>query len=289
MTAADWSRITESIGEILHSLISHSDILSRTLTAPIVAPVLSQMSKFHARLLEYSAQSNVHHLPDSDDQYDNQVIDATVSCIDLCLISVQNLQKISDRGEMSLIDAITHTIQIFQAFHIKKHIRSISNLAELLKGAQGKLPAYVARLSLPFVRSLARAHSILTSDLCEAHKSIGKLVYVCLRVFRTLLAKGFCSGDVDESEGDGDGSNMTFEDNVEGTGMGEGDGMKDVSDQIRDEDQIGGLKGDKPEEAHNKPENPLSEEDKERGIEMQQDFIGDMHDVPGMLQSWNVL
>jgi len=37
--------------------------------------------------------------------------------------------------------------------------------------------------------------------------------------------------------------NMHFEDDVEGTGMGEGEGKKDVSDQIEDEEQLLGLKG----------------------------------------------
>ena len=35
-------------------------------------------------------------------------------------------------------------------------------------------------------------------------------------------------------------------DDVDGTGMGEGDGRKDVSDQIENEEQLLGLKEDKP-------------------------------------------
>lgn len=38
-----------------------------------------------------------------------------------------------------------------------------------------------------------------------------------------------------------------FDDDVEGTGMGEGDGKKDVTDQIEDEEQLLGLKGDEPD------------------------------------------
>lgn len=37
---------------------------------------------------------------------------------------------------------------------------------------------------------------------------------------------------------------LQFDDDVEGTGMGEGEGKKDVTDQIEDEEQLLGLKGD---------------------------------------------
>ena len=59
------------------------------------------------------------------------------------------------------------------------------------------------------------------------------------RVFRNLLAEGFCSkgenGEDEEEDGD-DG------DVGEGTGMGEGYGEDDVSEQIEDEEQVAGLK-----------------------------------------------
>lgn len=42
-------------------------------------------------------------------------------------------------------------------------------------------------------------------------------------------------------------SRNKFDDDVEGTGMGEGEGKKDVTDQIEDEEQLLGLKGDEPD------------------------------------------
>ena len=56
---------------------------------------------------------------------------------------------------------------------------------------------------------------------------------VCLRVMCPF--QGFCRPPEIEG-GDGEGSGQ-FED-VEGTGLGEGDGIKDVSDQIENEDQV---------------------------------------------------
>ncbi|CAN0493688.1 unnamed protein product, partial [Scytosiphon promiscuus] len=75
-----------------------------------------------------------------------------------------------------------------------------------------------------------------------------KLHYVTVRVFRTLLSKGLCAAETEDDVGDGDGDidGMKFDDDVEGTGMGEGEGKKDVTDEIEDEEQLLGLKGDEP-------------------------------------------
>jgi midasin len=56
-----------------------------------------------------------------------------------------------------------------------------------------------------------------------------------LEIFSELLQKGFClPPDEDEMEGEGATS---FED-AENCGIGEGEGRKDVSDQIEDEEQV---------------------------------------------------
>lgn len=68
--------------------------------------------------------------------------------------------------------------------------------------------------------------------------------------------------DMQEGEG-GDGSGP-LQDDVEGTGMGEGSGKRDVGDEIEDEEQLLGLKGDKPPD----PEQMLPQ-DNEGGVEMQ--------------------
>ena len=59
-------------------------------------------------------------------------------------------------------------------------------------------------------------------DAAVFYRQHAKLLYVLLRVFRNLIAKGFCADDVsDGGEGDGEGGagEMKFEDDVEGTGM----------------------------------------------------------------------
>jgi hypothetical protein len=78
---------------------------------------------------------------------------------------------------------------------------------------------------------------------------------------------------------------MIFQDDVEGTGMGEGEGKKDVSDQIENEEQLLGLKDDKSKDDGKEPKKPqekktLNDEEKDKGVEMAQDFEGEMYDIP---------
>mmetsp|Transcript_100511 Transcript_100511/g.197302 ORF Transcript_100511/g.197302 Transcript_100511/m.197302 type:complete len:1236 (-) Transcript_100511:73-3780(-) len=137
----------------------------------------------------------------------------------------------------------------------------------------------------PVVQLLTQSFCALLDGLVLQYKSVGKLLYICVRIFRTLLAKGICSATIEDGEGEGSGdlSNMLFEDDVEGTGMGEGEGKKDVSDQIENEEQLLGLKDDAPKDpgdAKKQEKKTLKEEEKDQGVEMAQDFDGEMFDVP---------
>jgi hypothetical protein len=115
--------------------------------------------------------------------------------------------------------------------------------------------------------------------LLTMHKGFAKLQYVLLRVFRTLLSKGLCSDKVaDSEEGEGEGGDGQPFQEADGTGMGSGEGMNDVSEQIEDEEQLLGLQGEDdgvPEE-----QRELSKEEAEKGVEMANDFEGEMFDVP---------
>jgi len=121
------------------------------------------------------------------------------------------------------------------------------------------------------------------SEALLFYRNTAKFEYVLLRVFRTLVAKGYCSDEVEEGGdggGEGDASNMTFEDDVEGTGMGEGDGKQDVTDQLESEEQLLGLKNDEEKSEQQTEQKRLNEEEANQGMEMEADFDGEMFDVP---------
>merc|ERR1712157_464556 len=109
------------------------------------------------------------------------------------------------------------------------------------------------------------------------YRNSAKLIYVLLRVFRVLVAKGFCADSMEEEDDGKEGKATTFEDDVEGTGMGAGEGKKDVSDEIEDEEQLLGLKGEeeKKDQENKAKDEKLSKEEADKGMEMEADFDGE--------------
>lgn len=193
-----------------------------------------------------------------------------------------------------LQDCIALSISALAACQLRKIADHLSQLSEYRVRHDEELTA-VERHSLasllqrlkPVCLLVASSFSSLFEGIVSEYKSFGKLLYVCLRIFRTLLAKGICSAQQsdggDDDQGPNDLSGMVFQDDVEGTGMGEGEGKKDVSDQIENEEQLLGLKDDKPKDGEaKKPQDKktLKDEQKDSGVEMEQDFEGDMYDMP---------
>ncbi|GJP54985.1 hypothetical protein CLOM_g13979 [Closterium sp. NIES-68] len=114
----------------------------------------------------------------------------------------------------------------------------------------------------------------LLGSFLSLHKAVAKLAHVLANLFTALFLEGFCTPkDAQEEEGGGKGAGKFEEE--EGTGMGEGQGKTDVSDEIEDENQLIGTQDEKQEE-----EGEKGKGDKlPKGIEMQQDFDGEMHDI----------
>lgn len=161
------------------------------------------------------------------------------------------------------------------------HDCDTSSAAGLLKSAVGM----IIDIGILAKHVETKCLELLAETICF-HANSAKLVYVVLRVFRVLLSKGFCSDETaegEDGEADGDVSGMTFEDDKDGTGMGDGEGKRDVSDQLESEEQLAGLKAeqDNEEDANQKQESrQLNEEEADQGMEMETDFDGEMCDIP---------
>ena len=100
------------------------------------------------------------------------------------------------------------------------------------------------------------------------NKGFCKLQYVCLKLFKELLKKGFCTPKKEREQKEKEDQEMQ-----DGTGMGEGEGENDVTDQLDGKDQLDGLKGEKKEE---------KEEEKkadDTGMDVESDFEGEMEDL----------
>lgn len=114
----------------------------------------------------------------------------------------------------------------------------------------------------------------LAVSVC-VHRSTGKLLSVLASIFTELAQKGFCLPQELMAGGDGEGA-TEFHD-YEGGGIGEGEGSKDISDKIENEDQVEDTfhEGQEKEEQQQDEGNIKAEDN---AIEMSEDFDGQMHD-----------
>ncbi|XP_071901315.1 midasin-like isoform X1 [Coffea arabica] len=111
----------------------------------------------------------------------------------------------------------------------------------------------------------------LLHDFLNMHRMVSVMTYVLAEIFALLFAKGFGipEDQVKESE-------CETRQDASGTGMGEGAGLNDVSDQINNEDQLLGT-SEKNCEGQDGLSDPPSRSDK--GIEMEHDFGTDVLSV----------
>lgn len=220
------------------------------------------------------------HLPDTSENVDFAPLER---CLTQILLSVESLYKrhcssktMQDDGEEIVKDLIslglvkqiefdTKDLQLKESVH---YLQQLVKVAELQPGILLKLKA-----ALPLLEQYHSICESLLNMLTVSNRSIAKLTSVILAVFQNLATSGFCRPkELQDEENGEEGTN--FED-AEGTGLGEGEGKKDVSDRIESEDQLeSALKEGESEQAGDKD---LQEEDK--GIEMNEDFEGKMQDI----------
>jgi MoxR-like ATPase len=132
------------------------------------------------------------------------------------------------------------------------------------------------------------AMKILDRELQEFisfFRSSAKLQYVLIRIFRVLAAQGFCSAQTNESKDCKDGENdiPNSINSENGTGMGEGEGGRDVTDELDSEEQLLGLRNEQEDEGINPDHSDskkLGKEEAEKGMEMEGEFEGDVFDLP---------
>jgi midasin len=154
-----------------------------------------------------------------------------------------------------------------------------SNASQTPSDTAAAMAAQAAGL-LPLLQLLLGGLQCSTCQLLLLHKSLAKLSYVCSSIFCSLTCEGYCmpegqEGEAQEGTGEGD---LQWQD-AGGTGMGEGTGKKDVSDQIHDEDQLLGAQQKDQQQQKEEPPQQQQEDDEAEGVEMDGDFDGSLHDI----------
>lgn len=170
--------------------------------------------------------------------------------------------------------------------HVQKIISAVSELLERLKSygedstaAKHMFFSQSCCLLVRLVPMLSRYSDLvlffLTMSLAT-HRSSAKLLSVLTQLFTELAQKGFCLPKEFMEDSAGEGA-TEFHD-YEGGGIGEGEGMKDVSDQIENEEQAEDTFQKGQEKDTEDPDSKPDIKGEENAIEMSEDFDGKMHD-----------
>ena len=127
---------------------------------------------------------------------------------------------------------------------------------------------------------IAQSCQLLLRDYLALHKATCKFGYILTNLLSGVVQEGFCTPpESQEGEGDGGKGDGKFQE-CEGTGLGEGQGRKDVSEQIENEDQVLGADfKDKQKQPEPQPPQPEAGEEETKGVEMEQDFEGELHNL----------
>ncbi|KAM9018411.1 midasin isoform 3-T4 [Ara ararauna] len=172
------------------------------------------------------------------------------------------------------------------SLHVQKAILAVSELLENLKSYGEDYTSDKHTLFNQSCYLMVRLKPMLCkySDLIlfyltvslASHRSTGKLLSVLTSIFTELAQKGFCLPKELLEDEAGEGATQ-FHDYEDG-GIGDGEGKKDVSDKIENEDQIEDSfqKGEEKEKEDQDSKPDIEGED--NAIEMSEDFEGKMHD-----------
>ena len=159
-------------------------------------------------------------------------------------------------------------------------------LSEMIDAAHAAAPADASSTRIVIDAAVSRAGELAPmlaliregirralAEYLSFHRASAKLEAVLSSLVVGICAEGFCVPPEEEGGGGEGGEGGKMMDDVAGTGMGEGEGKKDVSDEIEDEEQI--LGAEDAEKNEDGDDANAEKKDDSRGIEMQNDFEAD--------------
>jgi len=266
-------------------LIEEEMIQLRLILVSLTNNCVSELSSIHflhfpqkltAELMliasEAAATASVVLVEQSPTAEDDQASVQIDSCVESLLVAFQNLRECNtEHSPNSIVEASRAFITLVPAFNLRRVNSELQKLLTILRSTS--LPV-VQRLSgvLCGLHDISNIFSTLaiyvTENFVEYNGRLVKLEFLLLRVFRTLALNGFCKPEDEDDEAQDDNREG------DGTGMGEGKGREDVTDEIEDEEQLLGLQQEASEEQQDKEEKKGDD-----GLEMENDFDGDLHDV----------
>jgi midasin len=278
-TSSQATEVTSTDSVAIQAIASqHIDQVREALEAATESLLLSVQSLVTTPQTAASANGS-NSDSGNDDNDDTQIEDDSLPLVTIHTAAFEQARALKTWRCTTALQTVHTVLEQFSSA-VAQYDSSVVN-SEYMTAATVAITAATSDVLELAYQVQAATNAVLTS-LIALNKGTAKLSYVLIRVFRTLLCKGICSDKTEDTDDTGDDNGtggLQFSDDVEGTGMGEGDGKKDVSDQIEDEEQLLGLQSDKQQESK-EDKNELDDDNKDDGIEMANDFEGDMHDVP---------
>ncbi|SNX87533.1 related to MDN1 - Huge dynein-related AAA-type ATPase (midasin) [Melanopsichium pennsylvanicum] len=193
-------------------------------------------------------------------------------------------QANSDEGAPGLADKVITTelatLQAQQAMlrssSVLSEVQKLFTLAQqLARNEEAEEMVHVQLAAVyPFVHEfseLLRAHLLASAHFS---RSLLKLDHTLCHLMTALASKGFCRPPEEQQDDDGEGDDG--EQLEGGTGLGDGTGAKDVTDQMEDDEEIEELQKDNPADEGDEGEKIEREKNAK---EADQDFGGDLEDV----------
>ncbi|XP_075718267.1 midasin isoform X3 [Rhinoderma darwinii] len=245
---------------------------------------------------------------ESDEKYVKDFSDHVEAAIKSILYAIQKLvekseQKktlepvitegeVEDYKEESLQEGLITTLLTedichdLKALDVQTIISAVSELLERLKsyGEEcikdkhvffNQCCGLLVRL-LPMLSSYSDLLLFYLTVSLATHRATGKLLSILTFIFTELAQKGFCIPKelIEDSAGEG----ATEFHDYEGGGIGEGEGVKDVSDKIETEDQVEDTLKKGQEKDQDNPDDKPDIKEEDNAVEMSEDFDGKMHD-----------
>ncbi len=139
--------------------------------------------------------------------------------------------------------------------------------------ADSEVIAKAREMLVRVIQSLEHQH--LARGVAHIH-ALSKCTHLITTVFANLLKNGFCIHDKPDDEDEAK-KNKKMGEELDGMGLGEGQGRQDISEELQHEEQIEGTKGEKIEDQD--AAGPEDKKELDKGFEMEEDFEGKLDDL----------
>ncbi|XP_078699924.1 midasin-like [Branchiostoma floridae x Branchiostoma belcheri] len=156
-------------------------------------------------------------------------------------------------------------------------VTRVRNVHDQNHGKDADACVYLLLNLVPMLHQYVAMTTYYLTLRLTSHRATCKLLSILLGLFSDLASKGFCQPAELSDELGGEGATQ-FED-IEGGGIGEGEGAKDVSDQIENEDQLQDAQKPDQDREDQDPDQQPDVQDEKNAIEMSDDFDGKMHNL----------